>query len=362
MNNECMTAIHTYLADAGFTLMDHEWRGWSHSYRFLCGRGHESSLQGETLARRVDGHRGQLVCRQCWIDRTMVRIHDIASEAGGVCLTTEYGGLDSHYHFVCAAGHHFETKAITVIDGHWCLKCAATRRAERRRYDGDLKSIKERAREHGGECISTTYNGHTAKYWFRCAQGHEWEAFSSTVMGESWCPECFAERKRMPDGKSGIQQAAYDRGGICLMTRYRGIHHFYSFRCARGHEWTAWGKNVLEGAWCLKCRTEDRQREGLERMRAIADERGGLCVSDAYLDNNTRLEWECGRGHRWWARPRQVASGGSWCPECKHMSQITREKTRRKPRYRTSQRSSIQEAQQQAPPVHAPARDYSKDV
>lgn len=91
----------------------------------------------------------------------------------------------------------------------------------------------------------------------------------------------------------------------------------------------AWGSEILKGSWCPTCRTEDRRRQGIESMRAIAAERGGQCVSDNYVDNKTRLEWECARGHRWWARPRQITTG-NWCAQCHFLSQITNEKTRRK--------------------------------
>jgi hypothetical protein len=104
---------------------------------------------------------------------------------------------------------------------------------------------------------------------------------------------------------------------------------------ARGHEWMAWGTEILKGGWCPTCRTEDRQRQGIESMRAIAAGRGGQCVSDVYVDNNTHLEWECARGHRWWARPRQIKSG-NWCAQCQFLSQITNEKTRRERTYETA--------------------------
>ena len=53
----------------------------------------------------------------------------------------------------------------------------------------------------------------------------------------------------------------------------------------------------------------------LALMRGIASERGGRCLSAAYRNCFTKLEWECAKGHRWWAVPSSVRAG-TWCPIC----------------------------------------------
>jgi hypothetical protein len=59
----------------------------------------------------------------------------------------------------------------------------------------------------------------------------------------------------------------------------------------------------------------DRVRLTLEDMTAIAANRGGRCLSESYVNNKTKLEWECAAGHRWQASPTHVKCG-SWCPTC----------------------------------------------
>lgn len=321
-----------YLAAEDFTLLDDEWCGAFSQYRFRCANQHVTSQLGASLLRRLRGLRGALVCEQCWIEQLMTRLHAASSAAGGECLSKQYESKRAKYPFACAAGHKFEMSAASVLDGHWCPECSIERRADRHRYRGGLQPIQDRAREFGGVCLSTAYSGRMAKYRFRCGSGHEWECAGMEVMRGTWCAECFVERMRRPNGMAELQQTAKDRGGELLSTEYTGVIHTYRFRCKDGHEWTAHGLTILAGGWCAVCRTDERQRSGLERMRTIANERGGLCLSDAYINNNTKLEWECARGHRWWARPRVVASG-NWCAQCNFLSQITLEKTRRKRRY-----------------------------
>ncbi|WP_321929420.1 hypothetical protein [Paraburkholderia guartelaensis] len=264
--------IRAYLAADGFSLLDEEWCGTFSQYRFRCTNHHVSAQLGASLLRRLRGVRGALVCEQCWIEQLMTRLHDAALAAGGRCLSNQYESKSAKYPFVCAVGHKFEASAASVLDGHWCATCSSERRADRRRYQGGLQPIQDRAREFGGECLSTEYTG---------------------------------------------------------------VRNTYLFRCKDGHEWSMHGFHILVGGWCAICRMEERQRSGLERMRTIANERGGTCLSGAYIDNNTKLEWECARGHRWWARPRQVGAG-NWCAQCSFLSQITQEKTQRKRRYEPS--------------------------
>ncbi|CAD6532966.1 hypothetical protein LMG24235_02689 [Paraburkholderia sabiae] len=64
-------------------------------------------------------------------------------------------------------------------------------------------------------------------------------------------------------------------------------------------------------------------------MKAVAHERGGQCLSESYVNVETKLQWECSRGHVWLTTPMSVLAG-SWCPACKYMNQCTTDEARRK--------------------------------
>ncbi len=53
----------------------------------------------------------------------------------------------------------------------------------------------------------------------------------------------------------------------------------------------------------------------IEEMRSIAEERGGKCLSNFYVNSQTKLLWECLKGHQWEATPNGIKSG-TWCPYC----------------------------------------------
>lgn len=52
-------------------------------------------------------------------------------------------------------------------------------------------------------------------------------------------------------------------------------------------------------------------------MNKIANERGGECLSDVYIDSQTHLMWKCAVGHVWRAKPNNIKNG-TWCPNCKY--------------------------------------------
>jgi len=53
----------------------------------------------------------------------------------------------------------------------------------------------------------------------------------------------------------------------------------------------------------------------IEDIYLIAKKRDGLCLSTTYSNNNTKLQWQCKKGHIWYATLGHI-NQGSWCPIC----------------------------------------------
>ena len=127
---------------------------------------------------------------------------------------------------------------------------------------------------------------------------------------------------RLPLTMRDMQNTAAERGGKCLSKTYKGSYRHTGIRllweCAEGHQWEAAPEQVRHGTWCHVCakrKTADKRKLGINKMRRLAKERGGRCLSGKYLNNATKLRWECSRGHVWEATPGNVAAG-CWCPFC----------------------------------------------
>ena len=97
-----------------------------------------------------------------------------------------------------------------------------------------------------------------------------------------------------------------------------GCNSALKWQCKGGHIWETTPEKIKMGSWCQKCsiiENAKKRRSTIERMRKIAEERGGKCLSDVYVNNDTKIKWQCTKGHIWNATPASVKQG-SWCPKC----------------------------------------------
>ena len=179
----------------------------------------------------------------------------------------------------------------------------------RKKYS--IEDIKKIAKERGGECLSNEYvNNHTKLKW-RCSEGHEWEATSSNVINnDSWCPICAGN---IPSSIEEMKEIAGSRGGECLSDDYVNAHSKLKWKCSTGHEWDAIPDSIKRGSWCPIC--AGKIPLTIEEMKEIAKNRGGLCLSDEYINDRTKLKWRCSEDHEWEAIPTHIKRG-SWCPIC----------------------------------------------
>jgi len=122
-------------------------------------------------------------------------------------------------------------------------------------------------------------------------------------------------KKRKRGTIKEMQDIAKKRSGKCLSTEYVNNRTKLIWECKKGHQWEAIPYSIKNrGIWCPECK--GKKKGNIEKMQEIAEKRGGKCLSSNYINNRTNLEWECEKGHQWKATPISVKNHGSWCPEC----------------------------------------------
>jgi len=171
------------------------------------------------------------------------------------------------------------------------------------------------AAQRGGICLSTEYSNNKTPLEWRCAAGHEWRACLKRVRERGhWCPICAGNRPRTLDEARAVAEA---RNGKCLSDSYENAASPLAWRCAAGHEWNAPLARIKnKKAWCPHCPAGRPQRT-FEQMRQLAASRGGDYVSGRYQNAQSRLTWECHRGHTWEATAHSVLYLKTWCPRCR---------------------------------------------
>ncbi|WP_434284699.1 zinc-ribbon domain-containing protein [Clostridium botulinum] len=106
---------------------------------------------------------------------------------------------------------------------------------------------------------------------------------------------------------------AKSRGGKCLSEKYINTDTKLIWQCAKGHIWPATPHAVKRGSWCPDC--SKKRKHTIKEMQDLAKSKGGKCLSKEYVNTQTKLEWQCKNGHIWSMQP-NVVIRGQWCPKC----------------------------------------------
>ena len=82
-----------------------------------------------------------------------------------------------------------------------------------------------------------------------------------------------------------------------------------------GHQWYTNLKCVRNfNTWCPYC--SGRYSCNLELAKKVANEKGGDCISEKYINSITPLLWQCAKNHLWYANLDKVKNSDTWCPFC----------------------------------------------
>ncbi len=274
--------------------------------RWRCAQGHEWDATPVSV-------RSGRWCPTCGLRVLGLEfVQRLARERGGRCLADNYVNSRERLAWECREGHRWSASTDNVHhNGSWCPRCAVARNAaERRRLS--LERMQAMAAERGGRCLSSEFVDESTELRWVCGEGHRWSAPPQTLRYKVWCPTCRGAPRIKDTWKTALAQAK-KHGGACIGGRGRSTHLRARWRCAAGHEFTKSPYRIAEGRWCSYC---SGRRLTIEHMRVMAAERGGRCISRKYVDAKTKLQWECDRGHRWWAMPGGLRNAGSWCPHC----------------------------------------------
>ena len=310
----------------GGELLSEKYENEDTTMSYRCAAGHVFEQRaGDTV--------GGSWCLQCSIVRraerskapARARLYRIVTERGGSVLSPAYVNSQTRMRFRCARGHEWETVPGSILMGSWCLECLKIERAlhpeirvgKTEKVAKEVKDRFERAvRKRGGEILPPGFISFKRDLSLRCAHGHTWTAPPQSIQDGMWCPNCRAESML-----AGLRELAQRRGGECLSEQCRTVRDSMVWRCQVGHRFSRTITEVRRGGWCPTCRS--LPPGDIDRMKQIARERDGECLSERYRDAATKLRWRCEAGHVWSASPGDIVMG-HWCPKCRFQSPHSR--------------------------------------
>ena len=178
----------------------------------------------------------------------------------------------------------------------------------------------------------TVSYGSKKKVWWRCQEGHTWQAsvYARTGSGTG-CPYCAG---RMPvKGKNDLAAcyphlaAQWHPSKNLPLTPQQvlpGSHRTVWWVCEHGHTWKAQIKSRVEGCGCPVC-TSREILPGENDLASVFPElakqwhpsrNGTLRPEQVVPGTHRKVWWRCEKGHEWQASVASRASGGSGCPVC----------------------------------------------
>ncbi len=93
--------------------------------------------------------------------------------------------------------------------------------------------------------------------------------------------------------KECVEHAA-SRGGKCLSEEYVNNRVKMEWQCKNNHTWQlCFYRTRTKNGWCPDCKREIRQNEELVIAKNHAIKLGGQCLSDEYIDNRVKMTWRC---------------------------------------------------------------------
>lgn len=231
------------------------------------------------------------------------QLNDLVRARRGDLLSAVYKGNHSDLEWKCVKGHVWKARPSSIKSGSWCPKCAGNAKLK-------LSEACKVASAKDGRCLSDTYINNRTKLEWQCKNRHRWKASLDNVKTKSWCPVCSGKQRLTMDDMRALAKL---RRGKCLSKHYINNSTKLEWQCRCGYVWSATPNHIKNGTWCPKC--ADQLIPTIEDMKNVADRRGGKCLSNAYINAHTKLEWECKDYHVWSASPTNIKQG-KWCRKC----------------------------------------------
>jgi len=338
--------------------------------RCKCDKGHVWSQKAYSLIK------GQW-CWECTHDSPRANIEFMRKTAelrSGRCESNTWRGSSAKLKWSCALGHVWCATPNSILNGRWCPECSAglsericrayfaayfatdfptawpawlvNSAGNRMELDGFSKRLG----------IAFEYQGHQHYKkvpHFKSTSGGVIKQKKLDAEKRALCEKhgvvlicvpytqklselpkfIFAECKRLgikhkrknldmavdlksaysPSEIGKLREVAENRGGRLITSHYHGVHFKYKWECENNHEWEADGASVQRGAWCPEC--AGKKKWDIAGIKKWARENGLNCLSSEYLNNKSKLIWECPKKHRWPAQWNSVHAG-SRCPVC----------------------------------------------
>ena len=235
--------------------------------------------------------------------------------------------------WMCRNGHEWEAAVYSrTLGGNGCPYCSGKRAGK----DNSLRKLypklaREWHPEKNGELTpADVTRGSKRRIWWRCRQGHEWQAPVHERTSGKGCPYCAHRRLSSDNNLAALrpdlaaQWHPTKNRPLKPETVFPAAAHKVWWRCDDGHEWQATINSRSHlGTGCPYCsgRRVTRERSLASNHRGLARQwsktkNGDLTPHDVSTVSKRVVWWTCPKGHDYEMSVRLRTQRGTSCPVC----------------------------------------------
>jgi len=117
-----------------------------------------------------------------------------------------------------------------------------------------------------------------------------------------------------------LKKIVESKGVNIIDKKYVSSKSKIKLKCKNMHEWETTPHDIKnKRRICFQCPyCSKKKKYTLEEMHKLAKEHEGYCLSNVYVNNKTKLKWECKQGHIWETQPSLILKG-CWCAICNNL-------------------------------------------
>jgi G:T-mismatch repair DNA endonuclease (very short patch repair protein) len=226
-----------------------------------------------------------------------------------VLLSDVYVNNRSKLKYKCSRGHIREFIWGNWLKGVRCRLCANEKLSNDRRLDFDVVNISFIAEDY--EILECNYVNARSVIKYKCSRGHIFTTNWVNWYSGNRCPICSRDKIKLE--YDAVKKAFESEDYVLLEDNYVNSRTKMRYRCPRGNEhsmsWNAW----RQGRRCPCCRTNAKLT--IDFVRQSFEKENYKLLDDVYINSNTKLKYECPRGHIHSIRWNNWISGNR-CPKC----------------------------------------------
>ncbi len=300
-------------------LLTKKYYGVTANYKWQCSKGHKFFARADSIKR------GQW-CRKCAEDSkrsSIEKMNQMAKKRGGKCLSKRYVSAHKPLKWECKNGHQWYAAAANIrgnstLRPEWCPYCSNTFLSEeicRTIFEQifDNKFLKKRPTwlvNSDGNRMELDGYCENLKLAFEY-QGKQHFNLSSFITSQKDLD------KRQKDDRRKKYLCKKNKVQLIVINYRDNLDNLPNIikerlnKNSKIYKKANFNKKIkLVKSWHIKDR--------IDEMHKIAQSRGGKCLSESYINNSTKLKWQCSKGHVWFAVPFSIKNNGTWCKICSY--------------------------------------------